>query len=278
MIGVCTANAGGGTLSPCPKHCFAKHEVRPGDPCDPMLFRFTRRQYDDAQEVNKDWMGHISKGAKGILGKPFRDEDADFKYLGLCRYMCPRVLCMGVELGKGGEQFVDLIKWDCVSNHNLDQYVGICTCGYLWSMVDPLNQHHNQNDTSLLVGYSMTVGLNRRLAWDKRNERCGAQRYGHCSLEWPNPASLGDNHTYCLESEKFKCVNRTANFLGVAYRPIQVADNRPERPHGTRWYGICDSEILIEDPFSTGVVVYATGWMIAGFCLCILLLKSLGNF
>lgn len=246
-----------GSLSPCPYGCIATHLTKLGDPCDPFLLRFALRQYHDYEQSKKNWM-------KYIIGKPIKPDNADWEYKGDCSFFCPRVLCMDVYYDPASPnditQFVDLFKYDCIREEIRDQYKGTCTCGSTWSLVDPASPHMKFNRTSELVNYKKVKGLDRRLIWDHRKERCAADRYGHCSLDWdvkyPNEV-----RTFC-ENPNHKCVNRSTTYLGRIFRPVQVIETQ-------QWYGLCDTENPITDPFAGSAHVRMNSFYVF-FCVCIL--------
>ncbi|ODM89862.1 hypothetical protein Ocin01_16820 [Orchesella cincta] len=253
----CQAQAGGGfgdagssnestsTSSPCRMGAMRSHLVRFGDYCDPMLWRFARRKYDDASPSNNEKHWHR------ILGTNLA-EDNDFSYNGPCGqggFICPRALCMDVHRVVPDDnvtEFVDLYKYDCISSSTHSPYEGVCTCGHLWSRVDPREPYMVMNRSSRLVEYKGIVGLNRRLVFDNNTGRCAAEKYGHCSLNWPPYLDEG-NITRCFDKEH-ECVNRSASELGNSIRPFQVK--------GTKlWYGICDSKFTLTDPFAGGMAL-----------------------
>lgn len=257
IIGPCEpGQSNAGTKSVCPPYCMKKVGISYGEACDPFLYRFARRKYDDADENKKDWRRYI-------LGNNFNQEDSDFHYQGECAFFCPAVLCMNVEYDPQGYQFVDMTLFDCVSTHTINKYLGVCTCGHQWSWVDPANSHRRYDSETRLVAYKRTVGLSRALAWDKKNGRCAASRYGHCSLNW-DATAFQDKITYCLD-DRHTCVNRTASHLGRSFRPLLTKETG-------QWYGICDSHILITDPFTGGKEAgkVVSSWLLSGLVLVVL--------
>ncbi|CAL8139214.1 unnamed protein product [Orchesella dallaii] len=241
-------NFDGATSSPCAKGQMRSHIVEFGDFCDPMLWRFGRRKYDDALKV----AGSDQKKWEFILGTNIA-EDNDFGYSGPCgagtgAFICPAALCMGVyrkEPDDNSTQFVDMYKFDCIGSSKRSPYEGVCSCGHLWSLIDPLEPYRVQNASNRLVEYKSIKGLNRRLIYDHKIERCAADKYGHCSLDWPR--NIEDElKTTCFYRDKHDCVNRSASELGNSIRPVKVK--------GTGlWYGICDSRFTLDDPFAGGL-------------------------
>lgn len=246
---------------------FKPRNVSIGDPCDPYLWRFAKRQFDEARPERKNWL-------RNILGKPWKRKDVDFEYHGKCDYLCPGVLCISVY-SKNGFLLADVTKFDCVTIDERDPYKGVCTCGHQWSLVDPLSMVLKAGGNSM-IKYHSPKGFDRRLLWDADRYRCAAAEYGHCSYQWEGDfgkyyAEGHEFQTFCYDPQQ-RCVNRSVTHLGVVYKPMKIKRPEPDdkvfheiTPRVT-WYGVCAKVDRIQNPFSGEariVVGYDKGLMIS---------------